>query len=301
MTTMPIDLNHIVLFAKVVETGSFTAAARALGRPKATVSRQIAQLENSLGARLLHRTTRKLELTGTGRSYYDEACRGLALLGAAQEQIAAAQAEPSGTLRVTAPVSFGTRRLLPWIGAFLLRFDKVRIELKLTDAPVDPIEARADVSFRTGRLPNSSLIARKLGSTRLVLLASPDYLQRRGVPRRIEDMKHHDCIVFGPSLDAEVWRLRGPKGWLDVPVTGRIAVEGSHAEVQAALAGLGIALLPLALTGEYVAIGRLHQVLKHYGVDGGVLNAVYASNRHMSVALRAFIDFVAERSLEADG
>ena len=293
-----IDLNHVVLFAKVAEAGSFSGAARTLGMPKATVSRNVAQLEESLGARLLQRTTRKVELTALGRTYYEEAAQGLSSLESARERIAAAQSEPSGTLRVTAPVGFGTRSLIGWIAKFLATFDKVRIELKLTDAAVDPIDERVDVAFRTGRLENSSLIARKLGTTRLVLLASPAYLRQRGVPRRIEDLRRHDCIVFGPSFDTEVWRLHGPNGWRDIPVSGRIKVEGSYAEIQAALAGLGIALLPMAPLADDLRTGRLQQVLPSYGNDGATLHAVYASKRHMSVALRAFLDFVTARAAD---
>lgn len=298
---MRIDLNHVALFTRVVEAGSFTAAARDLGIPKATVSRQVAQLEASLGARLLHRTTRKLELTPLGRVYYEQASEGIGSLDDARERIAAAQAVPSGTLRVVAPVAFGTRTLLGWIAEFLELYGEVRIELKLRDESTDPLNARADIVFRTGRLPNSSLIARKLGSSRLILVASPAYLGRKGRPERIEDMERHDCVVFGPSLDSEVWRLHGPEGWLDLPVSGRIAVEGSHAELQTALAGLGIALLPLALTSAHMREGRLEQVLPDYGVDGGELHAVYASNRHMSSALRAFLDFIAMKAAGAPG
>lgn len=184
------------------------------------------------------------------------------------------------------------------MGEFLAEHGKVRIELKLTDDPVDPIDAHVDAAFRTGRLEDSSLFVRRIGTTKLVLLASPDYLARRGRPQRLEDLKKHDCVVFGPSLDDEVWQLKGPKGWRSVPVTGRIAVDGSHAEVQAALAGLGIALLPMALADEHIAAGRLEQVLPDYGVDGGSLHVVFPSNRHMPVALRAFIDFVAEKAAE---
>ncbi|MGF1623765.1 MAG: LysR family transcriptional regulator [Alphaproteobacteria bacterium] len=295
------DLNHIVLFARVVEAGSFSAAARALGVPKATVSRNVAQLEESLGARLLQRTTRRVELTALGRAYYEEAARGLSSLESARERIAAAQIEPSGTLRVTAPVAVGSRKLIVWIAEFLELHRKVRIELKLTDAPVDPIEERADVSIRTGQLPNSSLIVRKLGSSPRILLASAGYLEKRGVPGRIEDLPRHDCIVFGPSLDSEVWRLRGPNGWRDVPVTGRIAVYGSHAEVQAALAGLGIALLPTALVSDYLRSGRLQQVLPNYGGDVGTIHAVYPSHRHMPMALRAFLDFVTAKVADQAG
>jgi DNA-binding transcriptional LysR family regulator len=291
-----LDLNHVALFTKVVETGSFSAAGRALAIPKATVSRHVAQLEASIGARLLHRTTRKLELTTIGRAYYEEASRALASLESARENIAATQLEPSGTLRVTAPIAFGTRHLIRWIGEFLDRFDRIRIELRLTDDLVDPIKERADICFRTDRLPDSSLIVRKLGTTRLILVASPRYLDKRGVPRRIEDLQQHDCIIFGPSLDTEVWHLRGPRGRRDIRVTGRIAVKGSHAELQSALAGLGIALLPVTHTEGYLRSGELQQLLKDYGVDGGTLHAVYPSNRNMSAALRAFLDFVVARA-----
>jgi DNA-binding transcriptional LysR family regulator len=293
-----VDLNHIALFAKVVEAGSFSRAARTLGMPKATVSRQIAQLEASLEARLLHRTTRKVELTTIGRGYYEEAKRGLSSLQTAREKIAATRSDPRGTLRITAPVAFGAHYLIGWIGEFLSKFEQIRIELKLTDRPVDPIEERADLSFRTDRLPNSSLIARKLNTTRLILVASPTYLSKRGVPRRIEDLGRHDCIIFGPSLDTEVWRLKGPKGWQSIPVSGRIAVEGSHAELLSALAGLGIALLPIALTAGHLRNNELRHVLQDYGVDGGTLHAVYPSNRHMSAALRAFLDFAAAKAGE---
>lgn len=293
----PIDLNDVALFTKVVETGSFTAAARALVMQKATVSRRVAQLEGRLGTRLLDRTTRKIELTALGRAYFEEVSRGLSAFDAARERLAAAQAEPSGTLRVTAPVGFGTRSLIGWIAEFLALNDKVRIELKLSDEPVDPIDARVDLAFRTDRLPNSSQIARKLGSTRLILVATPAYLERRRTPERIEDLEQHDCIIFGPSADAQVWRLEGPEGWCEIPVSGRIAVEGSHAELQAALASLGVALLPVALTASHLRARELRQVLPDYGVDRGELHAVYASNRHMPASLRAFLDFVVEKSM----
>ncbi len=290
-----IDLNHVAIFAKVVETGSFSAAGRALGTPKATVSRNVAQLEANLGARLLDRTTRKVELTALGRAYFEGAAQGLSSLESARERIAAAQAEPSGTLRIAAPVVFGTRSLIGWIAEFLASFYKIRIELKLTDVPVDPVGARVDLAFRTGRLANSSLIALKLGGSRLVLLASPAYLKRRGIPRRIEDLQRHDCVLFGPAPATETWHLHGPNGWRDIPVSGRIAVDGSFAEVQAALAGLGIALLPMAPMGDHLRANRLRQVLPGYGSDSGGLHAIYASNRHMSAALRAFLDFVAAK------
>jgi DNA-binding transcriptional LysR family regulator len=260
--------------------------------PKATVSRKIAQLEADLGARLLQRTTRRVTLTALGRAYYEDAAQGLASIERAKERIAASQAAPAGTLRVTAPVGLGAQKLMGWIAEFLQAHERIRIELKLTDDPVDLIGNGIDLAFRAGTLPDSSLITRRLGTSRLALVASPEYLSRRGRPRRIEDLKTHDCVAFGPSLDNEVWRLEGPRGWREVPVHARIAVDGSYAEVQAALAGLGIALLPLALIRHDLEAGRLEQVLHDYGVDGGTMNIVYPSNRHMPAALRAFLDFV---------
>lgn len=290
------DLNHVALFAKVVEAGSFSAAARVLALPKATVSRKVAQLEADLGARLLQRTTRRVTPTALGRAYYEDVAKGLMSFEKAREQIAATQAEPAGTLRIAAPVGLGTQKLMGWIEEFLGIYDKVRFDLKLTDDPVDVIGEGIDLAFRPGKLPDSSLVTRRLGTSRLCLVASPAYLTRRGRPTRIEDLGTHDCIAFGPSLDNEVWRLKGPRGWREVAVHARITVDGSYAEVHAALTGLGIALLPLALIHDDLTAGRLEQVLTDYGVEGGTMNIVYPSNRHMPAALRTFIDFVVAKA-----
>lgn len=291
-----IDLNHVRLFAKVVEAGSFSHAARALGLPKATVSRNVARLERELGVRLLHRTTRKLELTGPGRSYYDEAAVGLQRVELANQATAALQAVPTGTLRVTAPVEFGNRNLIGWVAEFLARFAGVRVELILRDDMVDLIAERIDVAFRTGELPSSSFIARKLGPARRVVLASPRYLKRRGEPRRIEDLAQHDCVVFGRALDHAVWRVDGAHGSREIPVRGRIAVDSAYAALRAATAGLGLALLPAALAAKDLRAGRLRQVLPAHGAVRGALYALSPSNRHMSAALRAFLDLVEERA-----
>jgi DNA-binding transcriptional LysR family regulator len=289
------DLNHVALFASVVDAGSFSAAARQLRMPKATVSRGIAQLEADLGARLLNRTTRKLALTAQGRLFYDEAARGLAHLDAARERIAAVQSEPRGTLRVTAPVDFGSHHLMHWVAEFLDACPQVAIELRLTDALVDIVRERIDVALRTGVLASSSLIARKLAATRRVLVASPAFLRRHDAPRRIADLARLPCVVFGESLDDAVWRLSGPDGAHEIKVGGRISADGAYAAMQAVLAGLGLGLLPLALVAEELRAGRLVHLLPAYAVEGG-LYAVYPSNRHISTALRAFLDFAARKA-----
>ncbi len=211
-----VDLNHVALFVKVVETGSFSTAARALGVPKSTISRQIARLEADLGARLLHRTTRRLELTALGRRYYDEVRDGLERLASATDHVSATQAVPSGTIRVAAPVEMGARQIMEIVPEFLRTYPEVAVELVLHDGIVDLVAERIDVAFRTGRMPSSSLVARKLGPARRLLVASPSYLAARGTPRRLADLHAHDCIVFGPTVDAATWRpvgqLRDPRG-----------------------------------------------------------------------------------------
>lgn len=291
-----VDLNHLVLLAKVVEAGSFTAAARMLGVPKATLSRKIARLEAELEARLLHRTTRRLELTALGRRYHEEVSVALARLSSAEEEIFAKQTVPSGILRIAAPVDLGATQLMEWIPEFLAAYPKIDLELVLSDDYVDLIAERIDAAFRTGRLASSSLIARKLGIRRRVLVASRTYLERRGTPANVRELADHDAVVFGSSLRDAVWRLHGPGGNVsEVRVRGRIASNSAGAALRATVAGLGIALLPESLVAGEIASGSIRRVLPSYGVDGGGFYLVHPSVRHPSAALRAFLDFSAAR------
>ncbi|WP_225768751.1 LysR family transcriptional regulator [Inquilinus sp. Marseille-Q2685] len=292
---MAVDLNHLILFSRVVRAGSFSGAARMLGLPKATVSRNIARLEEEIGARLLHRTTRKIELTSLGRAYLDEVDLGLRHLEAASERVAATQRVPSGTLRLTAPVYFGVRYLIEWVAEFCTRFPDVKVELHLSDDYVDLIERRIDIAIRTGRLSSSSLVARKLGPAKRIVVASPGYLSRRGTPRSVGDLPAHDAVVLGPSVDNAAWRLDGPQGPEEVHMQGRIAVNSAQAALRAAVAGLGLALLPTGVVQDDLDAGRLRQVLKRHGVDSGGLYAVYASGRHPTAAHRALLDFLAAK------
>lgn len=292
---MKVYLNHLALFARVVQAGSFSGAARALGMPKATVSRSIARLEAEIGARLLHRTTRRIELTSLGRAYLEDVSLGLAHFEAASERAAAAQKAPGGTLRITAPVYFGVRYLIDWIAEFCARFPDVSIELHVSDEPVDLVEHRIDIAIRTGRLSSSSLIARKLGPAKRIVVASPDYLARRGSPRSLDDLLTHDAIVLGPTVDHAVWRLEGPEGPQDVDVNARVAVNSAHAALRAAVSGLGLALLPTGVVKDDLEAGALRRVLKNHGLDMGGVHAVYPSGRHLSAAHRAFVDFLSTK------
>ena len=197
-----LDLNDVAVFARVVEAGSFTGAARLLGIPKTTVSRRIAELEREVGLRLLQRTTRSLNMTDAGRLYYEESSRGLRAIEDANLRLADARAEPSGTICVSAPVAFGSFFLADTVFDFLAAYPKTRVELRLTDDKLNLVEDGIDLAFRTGTLADSTLVARKLGSTHKILCASPAYLERRGTPAQAVDLGRHDCVIAGHSMPA---------------------------------------------------------------------------------------------------
>jgi DNA-binding transcriptional LysR family regulator len=288
-----VDLNKVTLFARVVEAGSFSGAARALGMPKASVSRQVAQLESSLGARLLHRTTRRLELTTMGQAYLEEATRGLAQLESANKRLLAAQSSPGGVIRIAAPRELGNRSLTEWITEFLKMFEQVRIELVLTDDAVDLVAERVDVAFQAGRPGNASLVARKLWAVRKILLASPGYLKRRGEPNHINDLRDHDFVIQGRSLEGAVLRLSASKSAVTVRPQGRFSVDSAQAALRAAVGGLGIVLLPAALASDEVSGGSLQHILSRYEAHADAIYAVYQSRRDMTAAMRAFLEFIA--------
>lgn len=298
MAQQKLDLNDVAVFNRVAESGSFSAAARELGLPRATASRVVARLEAAVGAQLLYRTTRRVELTELGRAYHETTSEGLGLVGAAGEAVMAARAEPTGLLRVAAPINFGTMSLIPWISEFLERHEKVRISLRLVDHHIDPLAERLDVAILAGRQPDSSHLSRQLAVSSLILVASPRYLGRRGTPDTLEAVGAHDFVLFTSDRGSETWTLDGPGGEVEVLVSGRINVQGPHAELGAALSGLGIALLPAAVTTPYIEMGELTRVLPDYGRRGGVITAVFPANRHQPAALRAFLDFLVAKMAE---
>jgi DNA-binding transcriptional LysR family regulator len=290
-----LDLNDIMVFARVVEAGSFTAAARLLGMPKTTVSRRIAALEREVGVRLVHRTTRSLSMTDAGRLYYEQSSRALRTIEDANLRLAEARAEPSGTIRISAPVGFAGHFLTSAVFDFLAAYPKTKVELHLTDDTLHLVENRIDLAFRTGILPDSTLIARKLGSTHRVLCASPGYLARHGVPAAAADLARHHCVIAGPSISMPHWVLDGPRGQETVAVSGRFAANEMQVLVAAAIAGLGIAQLPYQAAEAFVRDGRLCRVLGEYTTPVGGLYAVYPSSRHVSPLVKAFIELATER------
>jgi DNA-binding transcriptional LysR family regulator len=289
-----LDLNDIVVFARVIEAGSFTAAARLLGMPKTTVSRRIAALEREVGVRLIQRTTRSLNMTDAGRLYYEQTSQALRTVEDANLRLAEARAEPSGTIRISAPVGFGSF-LSGTVSGFLAMYPKTAVELRLTDDRLNLVENGIDLAFRTGILPDSTLIARKLGSTHRILCASPDYLARRGVPEAPADLAFHHCVIAGPSTANAHWVLEGPHGEESVMVSGRFAANEMQAVFAAAIAGYGIAQLPDRMAEASIADGRLRRVLDDYTTPAGGLYAVYPSSQHLSPLVKAFMELAAAR------
>ena len=289
-----IDLNALAVFVAVVEAGSFTGGAKALGLPKGSVSRKISGLEASLGVRLLNRTTRKLSPTAVGRTYYERCKRGLHEIDAANQSLNETRSVPRGVLRIAAPIDFGAGGLGDWVVAFLKRYDEARVELVLSDRYVDLIEQRIDLAFRTGAFQDLSFVSRKLGPSRRVLCGSSDYLRRRGEPHTPDDLREHRGVVYGNSVEGAVWRLRGPDGDIVISVDAIVAVDSMNFVLQAALSGLGLALLPEAIARAAIDAGQLRRVLDGYATVGQGVFAVYPSHRQLSPNVRAFLDLVVE-------
>ncbi len=285
------------IFARVVEAGSFSAAGRQLGVAPSSVSRQIGDLEDELGARLFHRTTRKLSLTEAGRLYYERAVRILVQVDEAKLAVSQTDGSPTGILRLAAPASVGRLHIVPALPAFQERFPAVQVVLSVTDSLVDLVDGGFDLAVRVGRQRDSSLIAKKIGSARRFVSASPTYLERAGVPKAPADLLAHNCLTFRSHPGSNPWRFRGPRGTSEVRVSGSLFVNDGDALCAAAVAGLGLILVPEWLTGIEIGRGRLREVLPEYRCVPEVtpLYAVYPHQRYLPPKVRAFVDFLADR------
>lgn len=290
------DLNDIALFVQVVRYGSFAETARRLGVPPNTVSRRIQQLEERLGTRLMQRSTRKLTLTSAGHAFH-ERCAGAVegLVEAGQEMIAGSQ-EPSGLVRVAAPADFFDFFPMAWVADFLAEHPRVRLDFVLNDAEADLIAEQIDIAFRGGQLRDSDFIGRLiLGAGSDGMLASPAYIARRGAPATLQELADHDCLSVAHPGGHSVWGLVGPDGAAEVPVTSRFTGNTIQSLRKAAVAGLGIALLPTPIVRLDVQAGALVPVLPQYQRISPGLSALYPSRHHLPLAVSAFIKVVAEK------
>jgi DNA-binding transcriptional LysR family regulator len=294
MPASPEEILALAYFVRVVEAKSFTGAAARLGVSKSVVSAKISALEETLGTRLLQRTTRKLALTPEGLALHEHAAR---MVAAADEAAAAGAGDrPRGLLRIDAPVVFAQDYLAPPIAAYLERYPEVRVELTMNDRFIDLVDEGIDVTIRiAGKLAGTGLMARKLTDDRTVLVAAPAYLARKGTPRGPEDLLRHDCLVYSLLKVPEEWtfRTRGRKEPITVPIEARFKAASGALLRSAALAGMGLAVLPTFMVAADLAAGRLVPVVESFAPHPLGIHAAYPQGKRLPAKTRAFIDLLA--------
>lgn len=282
-------------FVTIADKGSFAAAAESLRMSRAMVTKHIADLEAHLGARLLNRTTRRLSLTEAGADFLDRAREILSLLEAAEMNAAAGSKEPSGVLRLNAPMSFGVLHLAHAVAAYQKQCPKVSIELLLNDRVVDVVEEGFDLAVRIGHLKDSSLVARRLAPCRMAVAASPEYLQRHGRPAEPADLKDHTCLIYSYAAEADKWRFERDGKTETVKVAGSMRSNNGEALTRAAIQGAGIVLQPTFILASTLREGTLEILLSDWEVPPLTIHAVWPPSRHLSAKVRGFIDFLVDR------
>lgn len=294
------SLSDIAVFVQVIDSGSFTAAADKLGLSKSVISKYVTRLENRLGAQLLNRTTRRLNLTEAGRALYESSRRGLEEIEEAITEVSRLQSAPKGTLRLNTPMSFGILHIAPVIPDFLKLYPELSIDMNLEDRKVDLIEEGFDLAIRISDLSDSSLVARRLGPCRHVICATPEYLHCNGTPKTPGDLRDHNVITFKYQDTPSEWQFLSTDGeHSSVPVSGTIQMNNSLALREALLNNAGITLTPTFIVGDDIKSGKLQTVLSQYSLLETSIFAVYHQRRNLSPKIRAFIDFLASRISDA--
>jgi len=292
---MPDRLTTMQVYVRVVERGSFAAAAKDMNLSPAMVAKHVQSLEARLNARLLHRTTRRQSLTEVGRVYFERCKTLLDQFEAAEQSANELQAAPRGTLRVTAPVVAGTHLLVPVIAQFLAAFPEVRVELALHDRIVDLVDEGFDIALRSGASAPPGLVARPIAPLRMLLAASPSYLREHGTPRKVADLAQHECLGFAHLVHRDRWRLHGPSGEDTVRIKGRLEINNGEALRQAALAGAGIVMQSELLLADDLAARRLVRVLPKHAPPAREAHLLYLPDRHPRPKLQRFVEFVLEK------
>jgi DNA-binding transcriptional LysR family regulator len=282
-------------FVRVVEAGSFTRVAQEQNSSQPTVSRQVAALEEHLGTRLFTRTTRKLTLTDDGRGFYERAKLAIEAVSEAQDAVGRRRSRPSGALRLAMPVVFGRLRVIPHLKEFLTRYPEVSVDLVMNDANADLVEEGIDLAIRSGEIADSSLIARKIGVTRRVVVAAPSYLRGKALPKHPADLAAHDCLTFTGIPAGVRWQFESPEGPVSVEVKGRVRTRNSEGIREALLSGLGIGYAPIWHFNDETETGRLVILLRDYEPKPEPIHAVYPSRRFVPHKTRVMIDFLEQR------
>jgi DNA-binding transcriptional LysR family regulator len=287
---MALDLNAIEVFVRVAEQGSFVAAARALSMPTSTVSRRVAELEASVGIRLLHRTTRRVRLTEAGTGFYARCARVVADAREAVHELGAHHDEPKGRLRVSTPPLFAQLVLGEVAGAALHRWPQLELEIVASEQRVSLLEEGFDIAIRVGALEDSSLTARKIGAARRIVCASPAYVAEHGSPASPSDLAHHHCILVRPG---GMWNFVGAGGRVQAPVTGRLVLNDILGARRAALAGVGLAYLPAVACSDDLPSGRLVELMPTWTRRAAAaIWALHAGGRLVLPKVRAFVDLL---------
>jgi DNA-binding transcriptional LysR family regulator len=287
-------LSAMNMFIRVVETGSFSAVAKELNSTQPTVSKNIAELESWLGAKLLNRSTRSLRLTDTGSDYYERCVAILQDVEEAEQNVGLLQTQPKGVVRVTAAVAFGRLHIVPRLENFFSQYPDIKIDITLNDRVIDLVEEGVDVAFRMGNLRDSNLIARKLCASPTMTAASPEYLKKHSVPRHPRDLKEHNYVVYTDlgSHDQATFREAGEP--LHIKVSGNLQTNNSEVLRSALLSGLGITQVPRWLIGDKVATSELVEVLTEFQPGASNVHAVYSPGRHVPSKIRCFMDYFAD-------
>lgn len=286
-------LRAMATFVRIVDAGSLTAAADDLQVSAPSVVRALATLERALGVRLLQRTTRRSSLTDEGREYYERCRRVLAEVEAADAALTARQSEPRGHLRITAPLAFGRTRVAPVVREFMTRYPAVEVELLLFDRMVDLVEEGIDAAVRIAQLPPSSLVAVRVGETRRIICASPEYLRRAGLPRRPADLAAHRCVVFSGLSPDGTWQFAGKPA--RVPVRAALRSNQVDVVLQACLDGVGCGQFLSYQVEDAVRARKLRTVLDDFAPAPMPIQIVYPQSRLLSPNVRAFVSLAAER------
>jgi len=289
-------LNGMRVFAQVVEAKSFSAAADKLGVSKSLASRQVSALERALSVKLLNRSTRKLSLTEAGTLFYEHCARIVHEAELAEQRLSRTQSEPAGLVRVTAVPAFAVRHVLPALAEFYRQYPKIQVKLSCSNRALDLGDEGYDLGIRVSFNPPPNLVARKLAANRALLCASPAYLERHGTPRRIEDLRKHECVLFPALAPKGVWTLRRDGRKYSVPVTGVFETDEMDVVRAAVAAGFGIGILPLYVARDALQRGQLVPLLRQFQVvPESAIYLVYLPNHTLSSRVRALIDFLAQR------
>ena len=290
MERSSVDLLDVLAFVRVVETGAFSRAAERMGMAKSIVSRRVARLEELLGARLLTRSAQGAAPTDVGQAYFERASNILAELEAAEEVVAEAVTQIAGTIRLSAPLSFGVQHLAPALAEFAAEHPRVELDISFEDRPVDLVAGGYDLAIRIGALKDSALIARRIAPVRKVAVASPAYIERRGRPEHPRDLANHDILLYAN----ETWRFRVGKTWEYVRGQPRLRADNGEMLRAAAVAGLGICILPSFIAAPGFENGTLVPLLADFPMEEGALQAVMPS-RATTARVRALVDFLVAR------